>query len=202
MTEYSNRWDARYAAEAFYYGEHPNVFFAEQLQQLKSPGRILLPAEGTGRNAIYAAELGWHVDAFDASRIARQKALEFARRRQVTVNYTTENLEDFDTEPEQYDVAAAIYVHLPESLRRKFHQQLAKAIKPGGIVIIEAFDKDQITRDSGGPPDVQLLYSTEILRSDFAGLLELKMLCRQQVHLTEGRHLGIGEVVRYVGVKR
>jgi SAM-dependent methyltransferase len=201
MTEYSNRWDARYAAETFYYGEHPNVFFAEQLQQLKKTGKLLLPAEGTGRNAIFAAELGWQVDAFDASRVAREKALEFARKRKVTINYTTTNIEDFDSEPEQYDVAAAIYVHLPEAIRRKFHQQLAKAIKPGGVVIIEAFDKEQLKRDSGGPPDVQLLYSTEELRDDFEGLLELKMLCRQQVHLTEGRHLGIGEVVRYVGMK-
>ncbi|MCK9271265.1 MAG: class I SAM-dependent methyltransferase [Bacteroidales bacterium] len=201
MTEYANRWDARYAAEAFYYGEHPNVFFAEQLRQFKKPGKILLPAEGTGRNAIYAAELGWQVDAFDASRVARQIALEFAQRRGVSIDYTTADLKDFDPEPEQYDVAAAIYVHLPEALRKKFHQQLAKAIKPGGMVIIEAFDKEQLKRDSGGPPDVQLLYTTEILHSDFAGLLELKMLCRQQVHLTEGRHLGNGEVVRYVGVK-
>lgn len=201
MTEYANRWDARYAAEAFYYGEHPNVFFAEQLRQLKKPGRILLPAEGTGRNAIFAAESGWQVDAFDASRVARQKALDFARRRQVAINYSTANLEDFNPEPEQYDVAAAIYVHLPEAIRKKFHQQLAKAIKPGGVVIVEAFDKEQLKRDSGGPPDVQLLYSTEELRKDFEGLLELKMLCRQQVHLTEGRHLGIGEVVRYVGMK-
>ncbi|HZK07708.1 MAG TPA: class I SAM-dependent methyltransferase [Bacteroidales bacterium] len=201
MTEYSNRWDARYAAEAFYYGEHPNVFFAEQLRQLKTPGRILLPAEGSGRNAIFAAELGWQVDAFDASRVARQKALDFARHRLVTINYSTANLEDFDPEPDQYDVAAAIYVHLPEAIRKKFHLQLAKAIKPGGVVIVEAFDKEQIKRDSGGPPDIQLLYSTECLREDFEGVLELKMLCRQQVHLTEGRHLGIGEVVRYVGMK-
>ncbi len=201
MTEYSNRWDARYAAEAFYYGEHPNVFFAGQLHQLKTPGRILLPAEGSGRNAIYAAELGWQVDAFDASRVARQKALDFARHRLVTINYSTANLEDFDPDPDQYDVAAAIYVHLPEAIRKKFHLQLAKAIKPGGVVIVEAFDKEQIKRDSGGPPDIQLLYSTECLREDFEGVLELKMLCRQQVHLTEGRHLGIGEVVRYVGMK-
>lgn len=201
MAEYANRWDARYAAEAFYYGEHPNVFFAEQLRQIKTPGRILLPAEGTGRNAIYAAGLGWHVDAFDASRVARQKALEFAQRRGVSINYITADLTDFDPEREQYDVAAAIYVHLPEGLRTKFHQQMAKTIKPGGLVIIEGFDKEQLKRHSGGPPDVQLLYSIDDLRKDFEGLLELKMLCRQQVHLTEGRHLGIGEVVRYVGGK-
>jgi SAM-dependent methyltransferase len=201
MTEYSNRWDARYAAETFYYGEHPNVFFAEQLQQLKKAGKLLLPAEGTGRNAIFAAALGWQVDAFDASLVAREKALEFAHLRQVCINYTTSNIEDFDPAPEQYDVVAAIYVHLPEAIRKRFHHQLAKAIKPGGLVIIEAFDKEQLKRDSGGPPNVQLLYSTEELRNDFEGLLELKMLCRQQVHLTEGRHLGIGEVVRYVGMK-
>ena len=77
-------WNARFGAEPTVYGEGPNVFFAEQLLGL-TPGRILLPGDGEGRNAVHAAEQGWSVRSFDASSVGVKKALDMAARRGVTI---------------------------------------------------------------------------------------------------------------------
>jgi hypothetical protein len=62
----SNTWNERYSKTEYVYGEIPNVFFAAQLGTLQ-PGNIILPCEGEGRNAVYAASQGWNVEAFDSS---------------------------------------------------------------------------------------------------------------------------------------
>ena len=73
MTDYkSNFWDERYSSEEYVYGTEPNQFFKEQIDKITVPGKLLLPGEGEGRNAIYAARSGWQVDVFDQSRTAKE----------------------------------------------------------------------------------------------------------------------------------
>jgi hypothetical protein len=50
------RWNDRYSKDEYAYGEQPNNFLREELEKLK-PGTILFPAEGEGRNAVFAAAL-------------------------------------------------------------------------------------------------------------------------------------------------
>lgn len=79
-------WNQRYAETAFAYGEEPNAFFAEQLMRL-TPGQLLLPAEGEGRNAVFAARQGWQVTAFDLSATAKEKCTQLAAKHQVAVHF-------------------------------------------------------------------------------------------------------------------
>ena len=72
-------WDERYAEPHFVYGEAPNVFFENSLKDL-SAGKILLPCEGEGRQAVHAAAQGWEVLAFDQSSAGRDKALQLAEK--------------------------------------------------------------------------------------------------------------------------
>ena len=51
-------WDTRYAEIDFAYGKTPNTFFKDSIDKL-TPGKLLLPADGEGRNAVYAATKGW-----------------------------------------------------------------------------------------------------------------------------------------------
>lgn len=48
-------WDERYQGEDFVYGTEPNDFLRSQIDHLP-PGRILCPAEGEGRKAVFLAE--------------------------------------------------------------------------------------------------------------------------------------------------
>jgi len=196
----NNPWDSRYSGEDFYYGKNPNVFFADFLSKLPAKGKLLLPAEGEGRNAVHAAKLGWEVTAFDSSEMARKKALNFADSEGVKIDYQLLDIADFKADRVKYDLIALMSVHLPEGLRKSFHREIIKALKPGGLILEVAFAKEQIHLHSGGPPNIDLLYSLEILKEDYKDLVQ-KKLCQQQVMLAEGRHQGIAEVLVFVGEK-
>ena len=119
-----NKWDERFSDEEFFYGERPNVFFAEYILSLKNKGRLLLPAEGEGRNAVYAAAKGWEVHAFDSSKVAQQKALDFALSEKVVINYELLDLANFVPKPGHYDMIALIFAHMHEGMRQVFHQKV------------------------------------------------------------------------------
>ncbi len=195
-----NKWDERFSGREFFYGQRPNLFFAEFLSNATEKGHLLLPAEGEGRNAVYAAKTGWQVDAFDSSAVAKDKALAFAKQENVHIDYELLDIASFVSRREKYDLIALIFVHLPEGMRRRFHRQIFDSIRPGGKLVVEAFAKEQIHNRSGGPPDVQLLYSLDILKEDFAGMKTIR-LCRQHEFLDEGRHRGPADLVRLIAVK-
>jgi SAM-dependent methyltransferase len=191
-------WEKRYAADEYAYGEEPNVFFKACLDGLPAPGRLLLPAEGEGRNAVYAARRGWKVDAFDFSAAAREKALRLAERYGVHINYEVADYETAHIEPEAYDAVALIFAHKHESIRRAVHRRLVSALKPGGHLFLEAYSQDQLAYGTGGPPDEQLLYTLGDLREDFSEL-DIVRLEKVEAEIHEGRyHTGLASVVRLV----
>jgi len=195
-----NQWDERYARQGYIYGTEPNNFLKEQLTLLK-PGRILFPAEGEGRNAVYAASLGWETEAFDQSTEGQKKALQLAGQKGVTINYYIQSLEAWNPEPDQYDCIALIFLHLPDDLRQQVHQNVVKALKPGGTLILEAFTINQLPRTSGGPKTAELLFTKEQIANDFKGLGILK-LDETESLLDEGPlHQGHAEVIQLTANK-
>ncbi|HEY5976100.1 MAG TPA: class I SAM-dependent methyltransferase [Geobacteraceae bacterium] len=190
-------WDARYGEAAYAYGTAPNAFFASFLQD-RPPGRLLLPAEGEGRNAVHAARLGWQVEACDYSSAGRDKALQLAAAAGVTFDYRLVDLADFMPAVAAYDLVACIYLHLPSALRTTVHRHLAAAVAPGGHLILEAFAKEQQPLPSGGPKDADLLYNLAELRSDF-GELTIITADQTEIVLHEGMyHEGPSQVLRIV----
>ncbi len=195
-----NQWDERYARQEYIYGTEPNMFLKEQLARLK-PGRILFAAEGEGRNAVFAASLGWLTDAFDQSTEGQKKAIQLATRKGVTINYFIQSLNDWNPEPDQYDCIALIFVHLPDGLRQQVHHAVIKALKPGGTLILEAFSLNQLPRTSGGPKTAELLFLEEHITSDFKELIFMKFHETQSL-LNEGPlHQGLADVIQLVALK-
>ncbi|CAG5080650.1 class I SAM-dependent methyltransferase [Parvicella tangerina] len=198
-------WNERYAEPSFAYGEGPNEFFKQELDQL-TPGKILLPAEGEGRNAVYAAKKGWDVHAFDQSEEGRKKAFELAKKNHVSINFQLQDLNELDYPNESFDCIALIYVHTPPASRRKTHQNLCKLLKPNGTLILEGFHKDHINYNSknpkaGGPKAIDLLFSIQELQEDFCGM-NILQLEETITHLNEGNyHVGESAVVRMVAKK-
>jgi SAM-dependent methyltransferase len=201
-----DRWNDRYRKAAYAYGEQPNNYLKEQLQKLKA-GTILFPAEGEGRNAVFAAKLGWKVSAFDISVEGKNKALRLAEASNVTIDYQVGELQALHFLPEQFDAIALIYAHFPAEIKSLYHKTLDQYLRKGGVVIFEAFSKkhlDYIARNEkvGGPKDIGTLFSMKELRSDFANydILELE---EKEIELSEGLfHNGKGSVIRFVGRKK
>ena len=157
-------WDDRYSTGQYIYGKESNGFFSTELRK-RIPGRILLPGEGEGRNAVHAALSGWEVDAFDQS------------------------------------VVGLIFFHAGPDQRNYLHRRVYESLKPCGRVILEAFHKQQLGKNSGGPGSLDLLFDEELILSDFSGL-EPVLLEKQIVTLNEGSfHQGEASVIRFTGVK-
>lgn len=193
-------WNQRYAETAFAYGEEPNAFFAEQLKRL-TPGQLLLPAEGEGRNAVFAARQGWQVTAFDLSATAKEKCTQLAAKHQVAVHFEIDDAALFLYGEEKYDAIALVFAHFPPELRWQVHQQAAAALKPGGMLILEAFTPAQLHYNSGGPKEISMLYTASTLRQDFHPL-QVQYCEEVLTTLDEGPyHQGMAAVVRLVAKK-
>lgn len=197
-----DQWDARYSGSDYVYGITPNRFFASAISSL-APGRLLLPGEGEGRNAVWAASKGWIVDAIDFSAVARAKALQLEQRFQVSLNsYIVSDLMKVVLPANCYDVAAEIFVHLPPPVRKHWHNKLIASLKPKGLLLLEAYHQSQLNFGTGGPQNPELLYTTQMLESDFAGF-EMIRLEQLEESLSEGvLHQGLSSLVRMIARKR
>jgi SAM-dependent methyltransferase len=193
-----NGWDLRYAQLNYVYGTEPNAFIKKQLAILK-PGKILFPAEGEGRNAVYAAGLGWEVYAFDSSKVGKQKAEALAEKRGVKIHYQMASFEQSEFDRDFFDCVALVFAHALD--RQKNHRKMIDFLKTGGTLLLEGFSKKQIHNQSGGPPRVDMLFSKEELENDFSMLSELETW-EEVVDMEEGNHhMGQADVIRVIGKK-
>ncbi len=207
MTDtWTERWNERYSKEEYAYGEEPNEYLQTQLQKF-SPGKILFPAEGEGRNAVFAAKLGWQVSAFDISTEGQKKAMRLAEKNHVVIDYKVGSLDSMNYNDEEFNAIALIFAHFPAAIKSSYHKTLVTYLKKGGILIFEAFSKNHLQYQAknervGGPKDIESLFSLEEIQLDFPEF-EVLELTESVVDLKEGPfHSGQGSVIRFTGRKK
>lgn len=197
-------WDARYAEAEFAYGISPNQYFQSKISSL-APGKLLLPAEGEGRNAAFALSLGWNVEAFDLSIEGKRKAEKLAEGKSGKLNYSVANALEIEFPEARFDAVLFCYAHFPSEQRNLVYQKMLRAVKPGGHIILEGFGKQQLEyqkhQKSGGPREADFLFDLAELKALFNGLEILEML-EGEVKLEEGKyHQGQAWVCRFFGRK-
>ncbi|MFI4874464.1 MAG: class I SAM-dependent methyltransferase [Blastopirellula sp. JB062] len=193
-------WNARFSETEFAYGTQPNSFLAQQGNLLIDP--VLSIAEGEGRNAVFLASLGLQVHAVDSSEVGLAKAAKLAASSNVTITTEVADLKDFVPEPNAYGGVVSIYAHLPSSIRATLYPLLAQALKPGGIMILEAYSENQLGRGTGGPSDLDLLMTCGKIEQHLAEL-DTILLHETEREVIEGKyHTGMACVIQYVGKKR
>lgn len=163
-------WDGRYRTEAFLYGTEPNDFVAERFVD-RPAGDVLCLADGEGRNGVYLAGLGHRVTSVDISEAGIAKARALADERGVQLDAHVVDLGEFDLGAGLWDTIVSVFAHTPPPVRRKVHAALATALKPGGLLILEAYTPDQIGRGTGGPQIPELTMDLERLRDELVGLV-------------------------------
>ncbi|MBX7126013.1 MAG: class I SAM-dependent methyltransferase [Cyclobacteriaceae bacterium] len=200
-----NFWNERYGNAEYAYGEAPNSYFREKLKDL-SPGSILMPADGEGRNGVHAARHQWKVLSFDLSDKGRDKAFRLAHGYGVTLDYMVGDCLELSLPENHFDCIGLIYAHFPASIKSACHQKLNRSLKPGGHVIFEAYSKNHLSYQArfpriGGPKDIDQLFDLDEVRQDFSGF-EFQELAECEVALEEGAfHQGLGSVIRFVARK-
>lgn len=198
-------WDERYSQKEYVYGTEPNEFFRIQLPLLE-PKNILLPAEGEGRNAVYAARLGWNVHAFDQSVEGQKKALALAALNNVNITYEITDVLTARLPHHHFDAIGLFYAHFPAHQREQIHTQFLSSLRPNGIIIFEAYSTEQIRYQeqyrSGGPEQKELLFTVNDIEHLFPNC-DFLLLEQKEILLTEGAfHNGKASVVRCVARKR
>lgn len=194
----TDMWNQRYAQDDYVYGIQPNEFLKQELSCLQ-PGKILFPAEGEGRNAVFAGLQGWEVVAFDSSHEAMKKAVKLAQAKKVNLDYRISTMEEVEFEENSFDAIALIYAHTGK--RELNHKRMIRFLKPGGTLILEGFSKNQLANNSGGPKDPSFLFTVEELKNDFASL-KILTAGEYETELNEGSlHVGKASVVRIVATR-
>ncbi|SMO82698.1 Methyltransferase domain-containing protein [Saccharicrinis carchari] len=193
-------WNERYASEEYIYGTQPNPQVKSFIDSIPA-GRILFPGEGEGRNAIYAAMRNWDVVALDQSSVAKNKAKKLAAKYGVSFEYLLGDITETNLQPQSFDAVALSFFHLPPQLRKEIHTFLASLVKAGGRLFVVGFSKEQIHYNSGGPGNIDMLYSTSMLANDF---VDFKIIRNVEFisQLNEGDgHYGPASLIEFEAIK-
>lgn len=201
-----NFWNERYRQPAYAYGTAPNAWYKNLIDKL-APGKILLPADGEGRNGVYASTRRWQVSACDLSMEGRRKAAALASAQGVDIEYLVGDFGQLAFPQAPFDAIALIYAHFDPALRPAYHRLVDAYLKPGGHLMLEAFSRKHIDWQTryphiGGPREPAMLYDLEEIRRDF-GHYSVIYLQEEIVDLAEGHlHVGRGSVIRFFACKQ
>ncbi len=194
-------WDSRYDEEGFAYGISPNTFLTSFVESFKEGQKVLVIGDGEGRNGVWLAQQGCSVVSVDSSAVGVEKAKKLAADKGVEIEAICADLNDWDWPVSQFDFVIIIYVHFPPEIRALLHEKVAAVLKSGGQLIMESFTPEQLNYSSGGPPVLEMLYTADMMRSDFK-CLEIQQLEECITDLNEGKyHCGEGAVIRLVANK-
>ena len=197
-----DRWNERYRAPDYIFGTGPNAFLASNASRLKRGQAALCVADGEGRNSVWLAEQGLEVSAFDFSPIGVEKARKLAAARSVKVRCDVSSVYDWRWPVAEFDLVAAIFVQFADPPMRSFmFERMARALRPGGFLLIEGYTPKQLEFGTGGPKQLNQLYTDELLRAAFPGF-EVLELRQYEAELDEGsRHRGMSAVIDFAGRK-
>jgi SAM-dependent methyltransferase len=190
-------WDARFAqGGGALFGPAPNVWLEAQAVRLAPGARVLCIADGEGRNGVWLAERGCRVRSFDISPVAVEHARLAAGERGVALDAVVCSAADWVWEPDAYDAVAAVFVQFaPPDLRSRMFEGIARALVPGGLLILEGYGLRQLAFRTGGPGIAEHLYTQPMLLRAFDGW-DVLASRDADVRLAEGSaHCGPSHVI-------
>lgn len=191
-----NQWDERYSANPDAYGLAPNDFLKEHFKNFSHGDTVLSLGEGEGRNSLFLAQNKMNMIAIDYSKVGLEHLNQSAERFGLNIKTICADITNYDFTSLNFDHLISIWCHLPSSERKKVHKQLAQKLKKGGIVLIEAYNPDQLNYNTGGPKDKDLLLTIDDIKADFNNF-EIIVLENKVRDVFEGKfHHGKSSVVQ------
>lgn len=162
---------------------------------------MLCLADGEGRNSVYLASTGRRVSSVDLSEAGVAKTRRLARARGVTVDAVVADLASFDLGHDRWDGIVSIFAHLQAPVRVDLHQRVVTALRPGGVLLLEAYTPDQVGRGTGGPPVPELTMTAAGLRDELQGPDVIRCVEVEREVVEGVGHTGTGSVVQMVARK-
>ena len=195
------RWETRFLASDYIFGKEPNAFLKAQVHRLPASGTALSVADGEGRNGVWLAQQGLDVLTIDYSPAALAKAQALAAERCLRVRTEVTDVFAWHWPKDAFDVIAAIFIFAAPAERPAFFKNLKDALKPGGLLLMQGYRPEQLNYRTGGPPEVERLYTRSILEQSFADLAGLEIHEHDSV-INEGTgHVGMSALIDVIGRK-
>lgn len=200
-----SRWNDRFAATSDYvFGTEPNPFLVRHTSTYLKPGmRVLAVADGEGRNGVWLAEQGLDVWSVDAAPAASEKARKLAAARGVTMHIETADMVRWNWDAEPFDAVIGIFFQFANpKLRAELFNGMKRAVKPGGLLMIEGYGLKQLEHKTGGPDIPEHLYTLDMMRQAFSDM-DILLLEEYDAELNEGPgHQGMSALVDLIARKR
>jgi len=194
------KWEQRYrqATEPFY-GRTPSPFLQRSLELLPGPGRCLDAAGGEGRNGAFLASLGWEVLLVDVALagLARARGLAFGNR-PAGPGGVRIVCADLGNPPLRLAAGSLDLVLVVNYHDRALVAAARHWLRPGGVVLVEGFAREQLGRPSGGPQEPELLWRPNELLEAASGLRVVWYEDRLTAGDDNPRHRGEKWVVRLI----
>jgi SAM-dependent methyltransferase len=201
LDEYQ-RWEQRFGTADYAFGKAPNYFLASCRPLLPKSGRALAVADGEGRNGVWLAEQGLDVLSIDFSPSGQRKAKALARERGVDVQFELADVHAWAYPEAAFDVVAEIFTQFstPAERARKW-AGMRKALKPGGLLILQGYTPKQLEYGTGGPKQVENLYTRAMLEEAFRGFAGMTIVEEEREMHEGASHAGMSAVINLTARK-
>ena len=195
MNEYQ-RWQGRYGVPEYIFGKEPNYFLAACEPLLPKSGKALTVADGEGRNGVWLAEKGFDVTSVDFSEAAQAKAATLAKERGVKIKLVHADVHAWPYPDAAFDLVAEIFTQFssPAERARKW-AGMRKALKPGGLLIVQGYTPKQLQYGTGGPKEIENLYTRAMLETAFGDFRDLSIVEEEREMHEGSAHGGMSAVI-------
>jgi SAM-dependent methyltransferase len=195
-------WDQRFSGTDYLFGREPNDYLRSKAPLLPAGGSVLCVADGEGRNSVWLAKQGLKVQAFDISEVGVAKARLLASEAGVYVDYTVADCEQYDWAAQSHDGVVAVFIQFADpEMRERLFTNMVRALKPGGVLILQGYTPRQLDYKTGGPGQLSHLYTADLMREAFKDL-RIVELVEYEAELNEGaRHAGRSALLGLVATK-
>lgn len=202
ITDGAATWNQRFAGEDYVFGREPNEYLRAHASVLARDGRALCVADGEGRNSVWLARQGLQVDAFDIAEVGVAKARELAADAGVSIAFHVAGCDEWPWAANAYDAVVAVFVQFADpAMRGRLFTNMVRALKPGGVLILQGYTPKQLDYKTGGPGVLSHLYTADLLRETFASLQTIELV-EYEAELSEGkRHAGRSALIGLVARK-
>ncbi len=201
MSEYE-QWESRYATNEYVFGTEPNYFLAAAKPMLPGKGKALAVADGEARNGVWLAQQGLDVLSLDFSPAAQEKGRQLARERNVHVNFELADVHRWSYPDSTFDVVVEIFAQFSTPAERALKWTgMRRALRTGGLLILQGYTPKQLEYATGGPRQLENLYTREMLEQAFAGFKNMRFV-EEEREMHEGvRHKGMSAVIGLTAIK-
>ncbi len=168
-------WSNRYRdiGDQYLFGTEPSHFLKNRADLFKQGESAILLADGEGRNSVWLAEKGLDVTAIEISPVALEKAKKLAAARNVDINFIQSDMLFHDWNEAafigKFDWVIGIFIQFVgrEGMAQQF-QVMKQLTRPGGRVLLHGYTPQQLEYKTGGPSDINNLYTGELLIEAFS----------------------------------